>query len=88
MCGNKDLFIKFDKDFHQHVKLVNDRRMQVEGKGNLRLEINNTMQVISSVYYVPRLKNNLMSVGQLQQKRLRIVIEENECEVWHKQQKR
>lgn len=82
MCGNKDWFIKFDKyDFHQHVKLGNDRRMQVEGKGNLRLEINDTVQVISSVYYVPGLKNNLMSVGQLLLKGLKIVIEEHECEV-------
>ncbi|XP_013632422.1 PREDICTED: uncharacterized protein LOC106337863 [Brassica oleracea var. oleracea] len=62
--------------------------MQVEGKGNLRLEINGVIQVITAVYFVTGLKNNLLSVGQLQQKGLRIIIEEDTCEIWHKQQRR
>ena len=62
--------------------------MQVQGRGSLRLEINGAIQVITSVYYVPGLRNNLLSVGQLQQKGLRIIIDDNECEIWHKQQKR
>lgn len=59
--------------------------MQVEGKGNLRLEINGIIQVISSVYFVPGLKNNMLSVGQLQQKGLMIIIEDDICEIWQKQ---
>lgn len=88
MCGNKESFISLDSSFRHHVKLGDDRRIQVKGKGNLRLEINDISQVISSVYYVPGLRNNLLSVGQLQQKGLRIIIDDDECEVWHKQQKR
>lgn len=52
------------------------------------MEINGIVQVISSVYFVPGLRNNLLSVGQLQQKGLKIVIEDNECRVWHKLQRR
>lgn len=44
--------------------------------------------MISYVYFVPGLKNNLLSVGQLQQKGLRIIIEDDMCDVWHKQQRR
>ncbi|KAG7589391.1 Zinc finger CCHC-type [Arabidopsis suecica] len=88
MCGTKEWFIDFDDTFRQHVKLGDDRRMLVEGKGNLRLEINGITQVISSVYFVPGLEHNLLSVGQLQQKGLRITIEDNICEIWHKQQRR
>lgn len=62
--------------------------MAVEGKGKLRLEINGMAQVISDVYFVSGLKNNLFSVGQLQQKGLRIIIEDDSCEVWHKQEKK
>lgn len=62
--------------------------MSVDGKGKLRLEINGRAQVISDVYFVPGLKNNLLSVGQLQEKGLRIIIEEGVCEVWHKEEKR
>ena len=88
ICGNKEWFVDFNGNFRQQVKLGDDRRMQVEGKGNLRLEIDGIIQVISSVYFVPGLRNNLLSVGQLQQKGLKIVIEDNECKIWHKLQRR
>lgn len=88
MCGTKEWFVDFDDTFRQHVKLGDDRRMPVEGKGSLRLEISGIRQVSSSVYFVPGLKNNLLSVGQLQQKGLRIIIEDDTCEIWHKQQRR
>lgn len=88
MCGYKEWFMEFNNTFRQHVKFGDDRRMQVEGKGNLRLEINGITQVISSVYFVPGLKNNFFSVGKLQQKCLKIAIEDDICEVWHKQQRR
>lgn len=88
MCGIKDWFIELDNALKQNVKLGDDRRMAVEGRGKLRLEIDGRTQVISDVYYVPGLKNNLLSVGQLQQKGLRIIIENDVCEVWHKQEKK
>lgn len=88
MCGTKEWFLELDNDFRQNVKLGDDRRLMVEGKGNLRLCINNQTQVITSVYYVPGLKSNLLSMGQLQQKGLRIIIEDDVCEIWHKKQRR
>ncbi|CAA7016056.1 unnamed protein product [Microthlaspi erraticum] len=87
MCGTKEWFTDFDGDFRHNVKLGDDRRLVVEGKGSLRLEINGMIRVITSVYYVPGLRNNLLSIGQLQEKGLRVVIEDNVCEIWHKQQK-
>lgn len=88
MCGTKEWFTELDEKFRQSVKLGDDRRLQVEGKGNLRLKINGIIQMISSVYFIPGLKKNLLSVGQLQQKGLKITIEDDVCEVWHKQQQR
>lgn len=88
MYGTKEWFIDFDGNFRQNVKLGDDRRMMVERKGSLRLEINGITQVISSVYFVPGLRNNLLSVGQLQQKGLRVIMEDDVCEIWHKEQKR
>ena len=35
------------------------------------------------MYYVPGLKNNLLSVGQLQEKGLTILIKEEKCKVYH-----
>jgi len=53
------------------------------GKGSVELNINGVVYVISHVYYVPELKNILLSVGQLQEKGLTILIKEGKCEVYH-----
>jgi len=50
------------------VKLGNDTTLEVAAKGNIRIQINNTAHVISDVYCVPKLKTNLLSLGQLQEK--------------------
>ena len=40
MCGNKQWFSNIDEAFKHSVKLGNNTRMGVMGKGNIRLEIN------------------------------------------------
>lgn len=35
MCGTKEWFLEFDENFRRNVKLGDDRRLVVEGKGNL-----------------------------------------------------
>lgn len=83
MTGNKQWFVKLDEQFSHSVKLGNNLRMPVKGKGSIRLEVEGVTQVISEVYYVPELKNNLLSIGQLQEKGLAILIQNGECRVYH-----
>ena len=63
MCGKKELFSGFDDSFRESVKLGNSSRMTVMGKGNIRMQVNGLIQVITGVFYVPDLKNNLLSIG-------------------------
>jgi hypothetical protein len=67
------------------VKLGNDSKMQVMGKGNLRLFIGAITQVITDVHYLPGLSNNLLSIGQLQQKNLTIMFQKDMCKVFHEE---
>jgi transposase InsO family protein len=83
MCGNKQWFYTIDEDFRNSVKLGNEFRMEVMGKGNIRLEINGAVQVVTDVYYVPDLKNNLLSVGQLQERGLTLLIQNGTCKLYH-----
>ncbi|GAA0175179.1 hypothetical protein LIER_28409 [Lithospermum erythrorhizon] len=46
------------------VKLGNNDKLEITGKGNMRIKIGNANDTISDVYCVPELKNNLLSVGQ------------------------
>jgi hypothetical protein len=83
MTGTKERFFEFDDQFRESVKLGNDSKMVVMGKGNVKLNINDKVHVITNVYYLPGLSNNLLSVGQLQQRNLTIVFKEDKCQLYH-----
>ncbi|KAG7550979.1 GAG-pre-integrase domain [Arabidopsis thaliana x Arabidopsis arenosa] len=85
MSGDISLFSTMDSNFKHSVKLGNNKRMEVIGKGNVKLMLNNVGYTISEVYYVPELKNNLLSLGQLQEKRLAILIQQGTCKIYHEE---
>ncbi|CAL8991704.1 unnamed protein product [Prunus brigantina] len=57
--------------------------MNVVGKGNVKLLLNGVNHVVHEVYYVPELKNNLLSIGQLQERGLAILIKGGVCKIYH-----
>jgi hypothetical protein len=65
MCGKKEIFFDLDTKFRESVKLGNNSSMAVMGKGNIRLLVNGIVQIITGLFYVPDLKNNLLSIKQL-----------------------
>ena len=83
MCGKKEYFSDFDGSFRDSVKLGNNSSMVVMGKGNVQLQVNGRAQIIAGVFYVPELKNNLLSIGQLQEKGLNILFQGKKCKVFH-----
>jgi hypothetical protein len=83
MIGQKELFFDFDDSYRDSVKLGDDSRMSVMGRGSVKLHINKIVYVISDVYYVPGLKTNLLSIGQLQQKQVTVIFKNDVCKVFH-----
>ncbi|KAH7571345.1 hypothetical protein JRO89_XS04G0027100 [Xanthoceras sorbifolium] len=75
MSGNKKLFSKMDESYRDSVKLGNNSSLRVMGKRNIRIEVNGVMHCITEVFYVPELKSNLISLGQLQEKGIMILIQ-------------
>ncbi|KAL6183212.1 hypothetical protein ACLB2K_044623 [Fragaria x ananassa] len=61
LCGNPGMFTNLDTGFSHSVKLENDTRMKVAGKGVVKLMLNGINYAIGDVYCVPELKNNLLS---------------------------
>nr|KYP35468.1 Retrovirus-related Pol polyprotein from transposon TNT 1-94 [Cajanus cajan] len=55
------------------------------GRGNVKLCVEGRIQIITGVYYIPNLMNNLLSIGQLQQKKLKIIFDDDKCRVYHKE---
>ncbi|GAU51028.1 hypothetical protein TSUD_291040 [Trifolium subterraneum] len=83
MCGVNEFFFDLDTNFRETVRLGDNSQMNVMGKGNVKLQMNGITQIITAVYYIPELKNNLLSIGQLQKKDLTFVFKNNWCKVYH-----
>ncbi|XP_039038351.1 uncharacterized protein LOC120175865 [Hibiscus syriacus] len=76
MTGNKQWFREIHEEWlNKNVKLGNDTTLNVAARGSIRVQINDVTYVISDVYYVPKLKTNLLSLGQLQEKGLTILLQ-------------
>lgn len=56
------------------MKVGNDTRMTVVAKWSIKMQVNGIIQVISDDYYILEIKNNLLSICQLQEKGLTILI--------------
>ena len=57
--------------------------MDMLGKGNVKLKVNGLTHVISDVFFVPYLKTNLLSIGQLQDTGLTILIQNRYMNIYH-----
>ena len=85
MCNNKGMFSSLDMTFSHSVKLGNNNKMEVAGKGVVKLMLGEILYIVGDVYFVPELKNNLLSVGQLQEKGLAVLFQEEACSIYHPQ---
>ncbi|XP_024964069.1 uncharacterized protein LOC112504361 [Cynara cardunculus var. scolymus] len=81
MTGNKDLFLNLEESKKKDVRTGDDKKLIVYGNGDISIKIRNKDKRISDVFYVPGLKHNLLSVGQLILKGYRLVFKDGCCEV-------
>ena len=81
MTGNKNIFAFLDDSFQSAVKIGDDKRLQVKGKGDILVQTKKGVRRITDVFYVPGLKHNLLSVGQLLQKGHNVVFKDDVCEI-------
>ena len=65
------------------MKLGNNTRMNVMGKGSVKVVLSGISHVIAEIYFVLDLRNNLLSVGQLQERGLDILFKGGTCKIFH-----
>eukprot|EP01018_Ginkgo_biloba_P008407 Gb_25819 [translate_table: standard] len=85
MSGNKDMFASIDESVESEVKLGDNTKAIAMGKGSINIKTKQgEKKHIPDVYYVPNLKHNLISIGQLGQKGYRVYFEDSECVILDK----
>ncbi|GKV47925.1 hypothetical protein SLEP1_g54775 [Rubroshorea leprosula] len=82
MCGDKAAFSTLDESFRDNVKFGDNSKVSVRGRGQVTIQIRgNAAQTISNVLYLPELKTNLLSIGQLQEKGYEVIIKNGVCRI-------
>ena len=69
MCGKRNLFVELDESVNGNVSFGDESKAPVKGKGKILIRLKDGRhEFISNVYYVPNMKNNILSLGQLLEK--------------------
>jgi len=76
MTAHRECLINFDASKKTSIKLADNRKLASEGSGNIVMRSNFGCKVIiEDVFYVPKMKCNLMSIGQLVEKGFSVSME-------------
>eukprot|EP00253_Pinus_taeda_P006182 PITA_06182 len=82
MTGNIALFSALDKNMKSEVTLGTDSKVYVMGKGEVKIFTKQgERKTIADVYYVPRMRCNLLSIGQLVQKGYNVYFVNDVCTI-------
>ncbi|KAH9681844.1 hypothetical protein KPL71_027113 [Citrus sinensis] len=69
MSGNINMFVQLSESVNDSVAFGDDSKVPVKGRGNILFRAKDgSHQIISNVYYVPNMKSNILSLGQLLEK--------------------
>nr|GEX10872.1 zinc finger, CCHC-type [Tanacetum cinerariifolium] len=78
MNGIRTHFKEIDEKISRRVRFGDGSYVKIKGKGSILLECKNKEQrVIPNVYYIPELKSNILSLGQLTKNGCKIIMQNN-----------
>ncbi|PKU78743.1 5'-3' exoribonuclease 2 [Dendrobium catenatum] len=85
-CNNhitdyRRLFVTLDNTIQSEVCTGDDNKLFVEGKCDILVQTRKGEKKISYVFFVPNLKHNLLSVGQLNQKGYVLILSFDTCTI-------
>lgn len=89
ITGRKDWFVELDFSIRSRIRFVDDRTtVKVEGVGKVMIrKKDGSLCFITGVLYVPGMKSNLLSIGQLLEKGYRMVLEDKAMKVYDTEQR-
>ncbi|PNX88919.1 T-complex protein 1 subunit delta, partial [Trifolium pratense] len=82
MAHDEELFKELDKTIASKVTIRNGESVDVKGKGVVALETLSCTKYISDVLFVPELKQNMLSVGQMLEKHYTLHFNDMKCTIF------
>jgi len=79
MTHDQELFRELDKSHVSKVRIGNGDLITIEGKGIVTIESCASTKLIYDVLYVPKIHQNLLSMGQLIKKGFKVILENKHC---------
>jgi hypothetical protein len=78
LCGRKETFVELKEGICRNISLGDSLKLAIEGRGKVCIfQKKGKEEFISGVYYVPSMKSNILSIGQLLQKGYIVHVENN-----------
>nr|GEX89011.1 zinc finger, CCHC-type [Tanacetum cinerariifolium] len=88
MTGTKSHFRDIDESVTGHVCFGDGSYVQIKGRGSILLGCkNNEQKIVSDIYYIPNLKSNILSLGQLTEIGCKIIMDGNKLTLYDKNKK-
>ena len=83
MTGRREALASLDTSVRGTVRFGDGSLVEIEGIGSVMLQTKKDgHKVLTEVYFIPKLKSNIVSLGQLEEGGCKIVIEEGFCNVF------
>ncbi|KAG8490918.1 hypothetical protein CXB51_014710 [Gossypium anomalum] len=79
MASDESLFKNLDRSYGSKIRIGNGELIEAKGKGSVFVNTCSGNKVISDVLFVPDIDQNLLSVGQLVEKRYSLVFKNDSC---------
>jgi hypothetical protein len=88
MTGHGNVFSELDQVVQGTVKFGDGSVVNICGKGTIIFSgRHDEHKILTSVYWIPRLKNSIISVGRMDEGGARVLIEGGVLRVWDRQQR-
>nr|GFB94766.1 zinc finger, CCHC-type [Tanacetum cinerariifolium] len=88
MTGTKSHFRDIDESVTGRVRFGDGSYVQIKGRGSILLGCkNNEQKIVSDIYYIPNLKSNRISLGQLTEIGCKIIMDGNKLTLYDKNKK-
>nr|GFB11212.1 zinc finger, CCHC-type [Tanacetum cinerariifolium] len=84
MTGTKSHFRDIDESVTGRVCFGDGSYVKIKGRGSI---LNNEQKIVSDIYYIPNLKSNILSLGQLTEIGCKIIMDGNKLTLYDKNKK-